>query len=217
MANDNSLNNPAPNFYRASAADFKKIPGSPIAYWVSEKVRSIFVDGDKLSEYGIPLRTLQTGNKDKYIRYWYEVPTENFTKKIISANEAIISSKKWYAFHNGGAFRRWYGNLDYVVNWQYNGRDIKASGKAIIPNEDKYFSNFVTWSRVSSNKPSFRYQPIGVIPGDIGPCLVSDNYLFSLLGLLNSVFVDYIGNDGRDGTCPVELAEDPAGVGLQRG
>ena len=80
---------------------------------------------------------------------------------------------KWFLFNSGGSFRRWYGNIIDVVNWEDSGRDIKNTGKAIIPSEDRYFDELISWNKISSGQMSVRYQPKGIIPGDASPFLHS--------------------------------------------
>ena len=93
-------------------------------------------------------------------------------------------------FNSGGAFRRWYGNIIDIVNWECNGKDIKNSGKAIIPSEDRYFDELISWNKISSGQMSVRYQPAGIIPGDASPFLHSVNQnheiILYAMGILNS-------------------------------
>lgn len=169
-------------FFRASAADFKKIPGSPIAYWVSEKVVSIFDRAQSFEDIGNTRRGLQTGNAELFVKKWHEVSSHSIGRNLTKM-EAPKSNQKWFLFNSGGTYRKWSGNIDDVVNWFCDGQDIKATGKAIIPSEDMYFSEAVTWPKVSSGKCSFRYFPSGIVPGDAGPCFFSniDNIYWVLL------------------------------------
>lgn len=161
-------------FFRASAEDFKKIPGTPVAYWIDRKIASIFSNSQSFENIGKTRRGLQTGDAVKFVRVWHEVEICNIgfdsTKEIASK-----SDRKWFPFSSGGSFRKWYGNLEYVVNWMADGADIKATGKAIIPSESLYFEQAITWPKVSSGVCSFRWFPNGVIPGDAGPCYYDES------------------------------------------
>lgn len=179
LARENCFDNTEQN-------DFKKIPGTPIAYWISEAIKSIFMKAKFYSDIGKTRRGLQTGNSDRFIRFWHEV---NFSKigMNMDKQEAKESKCKWFLFNSGGSFRKWYGNISEVVNWANDGEDIKETGKAIIPSESLYFKEAITWPKVSSGKCSFRWFPNGIIPGDAGPCFYDGQGLFNtVLSFSNS-------------------------------
>ncbi|MFQ3656229.1 BREX-1 system adenine-specific DNA-methyltransferase PglX, partial [Escherichia coli] len=90
--------------------DFKKIPGGPIAYWFSNSFRDLFVSNKSISDFSKGSTGLQTSNSDRFLRYWWEV---------------AIESEKWFKFAKGGEYRKWYGNVEHVVNWQNHGKEIK--------------------------------------------------------------------------------------------
>ena len=137
---------------------FNRIPGSPIGYWVSEKMSDIFVKYGALSACANPCVGLQTADNAKFLRLWHEV--EN-NKIYYGEEEDTISSrllKKWFPTTKGGTFRRWYGNMYYVVNWENDGEELKSFKGAVIRNKQLYFKqNGSTWSTVASGKASFRY------------------------------------------------------------
>lgn len=178
------------HFYRASAADFMKIPGSPVAYWLPNIAVISFTE-KKLSDIGITRRGLQTGDKDKFIRYWHECSYQTIDTSLPSKSEAKTSLKKWFPFNNGGDYRKWFGNLDLVVNWENNGKTIKSYSKSIIPSESLYFKDGVCWPRLGSGVPCFRLQPNGYIPGDLSPCFYSEEKNPQVMGLLNSKLAFY--------------------------
>ncbi|MGV8109699.1 BREX-1 system adenine-specific DNA-methyltransferase PglX [Methanospirillum sp.] len=183
---DTKSNNPVPNFYRASAEDFKKIPGSPIAYWVGKKIIGLFVTSKTLSDIGQTRRGLQTGDSEKFIRKWFEVESKKISNSQSQFSKLNLNFK-WFLFNSGGLYRKWYGNIEDVVNWQNNGQDIKATGKAIIPSEKLYFKQAITWPKISSGKCSFRIYFDGIIPGDAGPFFINDsNKYFEILCFVNS-------------------------------
>jgi N-6 DNA Methylase len=178
--------------YYAKADDFAKIPGSPIAYWISNLVSDIFQSYSPISSIVKTRRGLQTGDGLKFVREWFECSFLNTSLKITSRKEAINSNYKWFPLNSGGYYRKWFGNIENVVNWNQNGKEIKATEQSIIPSESLYFLDAITWSMVSSSTISFRYQPNGVIPGNAGPCLYSDVEYSYLLSFLNSSVVDLL-------------------------
>ena len=156
--------------YTANQDDFGKIPRSRFGYWVSETMLKQF-QRPALSSYADTRRGLQTGDSGRFIRNWYEVKEDRVEWRLESNSRN--SAKKWIVFNSGGSFRRWYGNIVNVVNWGNNGLDIKSTGKAIIPSEERYFDEVVSWNKISSGQMSVRYQPAGIIPGDASPFLHS--------------------------------------------
>ena len=158
------------NRYTANQDDFRKIPRSRFGYWVSETMLKQF-QLPTLSSYADTRRGLQTGDSGRFIRNWYEVKEDRVEWKL--ERNSRNSAKKWILFNSGGSFRRWYGNIVNVVNWGNNGLDIKSTGKAIIPSEERYFDEVVSWNKISSGQMSVRYQPAGIIPGDASPFLHS--------------------------------------------
>ena len=169
--------------------NFMRLPGCPLAYWLSENALRAF-SGKKLEDWGRTRRGLQTGNKDRFIRYWYECDFERVEKRYLPRGSAIISRAKWFMFNNGGDYRRWYGNLDLVVDWERNGETIKKFEGSIIPSEDLYFESAICWPRITSGEMAFRVHPEGVVPGDLSPCYYSGRKDFEL-GALNSKCASY--------------------------
>ncbi|ULQ46296.1 BREX-1 system adenine-specific DNA-methyltransferase PglX [Flagellatimonas centrodinii] len=173
--------------------EFIKVPGSPIAYWLTQDGISTFVDQPKLADVGKTRRGLQTGQKDKFIRYWHECDSRQIEFRYLSRNEAIESPAKWFMFNNGGDFRKWFGNLDLVVNWKNNGSELKEFPGSIIPSEELYFEQAVAWPRITTTTLGFRLHPEGVLPGDLSPCYYTDDHLVAL-GYLNSSSAGYFLN-----------------------
>lgn len=171
--------------------NFGKIPGYPIGYWVSEKTLPIFKE-KRINELSPTNRGLQSGNVELFSKNWFEVGYNNIecSKDI----EFIISHSKckWFKFTNGGAGRKWYGNLDYVVNWKNNGQEIKATGKAIIPNEHLYFQKNIGYNRVTSNGLKVRMHEQGILCGDNTPFSPFNENSEYILGLLNSNVANYM-------------------------
>jgi type II restriction/modification system DNA methylase subunit YeeA len=137
-------------FYRASAADFKKIPGSPIAYWVSESIIKAFSNYQQIYKSSISDGQNITANNERYLRLHWEV-----NHSEIGTNEC-----KWVFYAKGGPYRRWFGNLDFVVDWSESARKHyrRHPSARIIP-EYLWFREGITWTLITSSKQSFRYLP----------------------------------------------------------
>ena len=177
--------------YTAKQENFSKIPGSPVAYWVSENFVRAF-ENKTIGELAKPRQGLATGCNDIFIRQWYEVKIENIKFDAHSIAEAVKSKKKWFPYNKGGEFRKWYGNNDFVVNWENDGlliRNFKnENGKlrSRPQNTQFYFRESVSWSLVSSGSAAFRYKPYGYIFDIAGMSCFSDNMLYYLLGFTNT-------------------------------
>ena len=160
----------------------QNIPGCPFAYWLSENEFAAF-SYEKLFDVGVTRRGLQTGNKEKFIRYWFE-PKINELK----LPKEDLRNYKWVIMNNGGNARKWYGEIINAVLWENNGADIKATGKAIIPSEELYFRKCITWNRISVGNLSVKYQEPGIIQGDMSPFFIphSNEMLWYITALMNS-------------------------------
>lgn len=151
-------------YFEANQEDFEKIPGWPIGYWVSEKILTRFAGNLALSPVAKPCVGLQTGDNARFLRLWSEVNLKKIGFHMNSSTDAYQSGFKWFLVTKGGGFRRWYGNIEYVVNWENNGfeiknfKDEKGKLRSRPQNEDYYFSGVgASWSTISSGKPSFRF------------------------------------------------------------
>ena len=178
-------------YYESNAENFSKIPGSPVAYWVSENFVRAF-ENKTIGELAKPRQGLATGCNDIFIRQWYEVKIENIKFDAHSISDSVKSKKKWFPYNKGGEFRKWYGNNDFVVNWENDGlliRNFKnENGKlrSRPQNTQFYFIESVSWSLVSSGSAAFRYKPYGYIFDIAGMSCFSDNMLYYLLGFTNT-------------------------------
>lgn len=179
-------------FYESNDGDFEKIPGSPIAYWVSKKMLKAF-ENKTLSKLASPRVGLQTGENDRFVRFWHEVSDENLCLSAESREYAAQTQYKWFPYNKGGDFRKWYGNNDYVVNWYNDGYEIRhftnESGKlrSRPQNTDTYFKESITWSKISSGSIAFRYKPAGHIYDVAGTSVfASHDLLLYLQGFCNS-------------------------------
>ena len=172
-----------------SQQNFEKIPGCPIGYWVSEKIFSRFAGNLALSAVAKPCVGLQTADNARFLRYWHEVNLEKIGFGMGSAEEAKESGKKWFPTTKGGAFRRWYGNMVYLVNWENDGEELTNFNGSVIRNKWRYFTKVgSTWSTISSGKPSFRYFDKSWLFETKGSVCFPENEIDNniILGYLNS-------------------------------
>ena len=160
-------------FAQVSTDNFSKIPGSPVAYWVSEKIFAAF-SMTQIKDYGFAGIGMRTGDNERFLRRWYEVETNNTALGCRNRQEEIQLQKKWVPYNKGGEFRKWYGNNEYVVNWFNDGEEIKENTRKTYPqlgdnlgwkisNEDYYFKPGITWSGVTSGAFSCRCYDEGFI------------------------------------------------------
>lgn len=175
-----------------SQQNFEKIPGCPIGYWVSEKMIEAFKKGT-LGTRVKSGKGLDSGNNDKFLRYWQEVSYNLVGIGYNNCLEAQQSQKKWFPFNKGGTFRRWYGNNEYLINWGNNGEEIKNYEGSNIRNQSFYFKKGITFPRIGSNKFSARYSCQGAIFDGNGPmCFTDDKLLFILAYMNTSIMMTYI-------------------------
>ncbi|WP_201308104.1 BREX-1 system adenine-specific DNA-methyltransferase PglX [Companilactobacillus farciminis] len=136
--------------YRTNQANFSKIPGSPIAYWASENLFEDFVTGKRMDSIVKPKVGLQTADNNRFLRMWYEVIDNNISFNSKSIKESLESHKKWFPYNKGGAYRKWYGNYDYVVNWENDGykirnfTDSKGKVRSRPQNTNYYFHDVIS-------------------------------------------------------------------------
>lgn len=148
--------------YYAKQDNFSKIPGSPVAYWVSKAFIKTF-DEKKIDNYGSTNNGFTTGDNNKFLRQWYEVSYSKINFAASDIDDACQSKAIWFPYNKGGAFRKWYGNNDYVINWYDNGFDIKAYGH-LVPRSMKYqFRASISWSKITSSVSSFRIKSAGTM------------------------------------------------------
>ena len=186
------------NYFQAKQKDFEKIPGSPIAYWVSDKIREIFEKNQKLGDIGEAKQGLATADNNRFLRLWNEVNYNKIGYNMLNSQEALESKKKWFPYNKGGEFRKWYGNQEYLVNWENNGYEIKnfydEKGKlrSRPQNTEYYFKESISWGLITSAGSSFRYFPKGFIYDVSGMSYFLEKNKFNYLGILNTkVYSDF--------------------------
>jgi type II restriction/modification system DNA methylase subunit YeeA len=188
--------------YRASTTAFQSIPGSPIAYWVSDRVRKLFADSPPISTVADARQGMATSDNGKFVRFWHEVAVTSIGFGIPNLSTAKSVNRKWFPYNKGGVFRRWYGNQEHVVNWANNGEEIKETvarkypylnGNVdyVVKNREYYFRESVSWSDITVADNAFRCYETGFI---FDACAhsafcTSNERTLTLLGYLNNNFV----------------------------
>ncbi|ATD59941.1 SAM-dependent methyltransferase [Janthinobacterium svalbardensis] len=187
-------------YYSVKPDDFKKIPGSPIAYWVNDNFRSLFSSS---RPFGSAIKVavgLQTGENNRFVRYWFEVSNKNIYFNNGGVDNSCHLKKKWFPYNKGGDFRKWYGNQEFVVNWENDGYEIKnfmgVNGRlrSRPQNVDTYFRESLSWSDITSGNTAFRYFPRGFIHDVTGMSAFSDDKTLTLkmLGFCNTNLARWI-------------------------
>lgn len=171
--------------YQINQKEFEKIPGSPIAYWVSDKIRESFYKYSKLIDLEPVKAGLTTGNNDLYLKLWFEIDIFNFDRQVTKESSF---EKKWYSHPKGGAYRKWYGNYEYVINWQFSGREVKTYNGSTIRNEQYYFDTGICWNQTSSSYFSARFLSNNTLINAENPTIYVKNKknLLYYLGYMNS-------------------------------
>ena len=198
------------NRYATNQADYKLIPGTPIAYWVTAKMVDVFPVSVSLSSLSNPRQGLITGDVNRFVRKWHEcsVNTINF-----HAQKGDLDRKgTWFPYCNGGSYRKWYGNNDDVVNWREDGYEVrnfvddKGKQRSRPQNQQFYFCEGATWSAISTSLYSIRYFSTGFLFSNAGMAIYADHeQLLSLIGFLNSKL------------CPLYLSVFNEGINYNQG
>lgn len=176
-------------YYTANQQNFEKIPGSPIGYWVSEKMINIWSsNGMNFTSFADGKVGLDTGNNIQFIRFWYEVIYNKIGFDYPSIEEFHKSRKCYVPHTKGGEFRKWYGNLEYILKFNVeNYNQLLVSGNH-LPSRNFYFKEGACWSRISSGTFSLRYNSIGIVFNSASPTLFSKSHinLIYILSFLSS-------------------------------
>ncbi|MBD7913944.1 BREX-1 system adenine-specific DNA-methyltransferase PglX [Clostridium sp. Sa3CUN1] len=182
-----AIKNPKVSYrYSTNSNSFRNIPGSPIAFWASSKINEIFKNNKKLSDITLARRGLETGDNKRFLKFWFEVSNKNIGFDIVDTEMSKLSKLKWFPYNKGGAFRRWYGNNELIVNFYKNGEEIKDTG--VLNGYDKYFNKGITWTGLTAGLNSFRYSKKGFLfDSNKGPMMFpKEENMFFILGLTNS-------------------------------
>ena len=187
------------NFYRIHSSNFIKIPGSPIAYWVSNNCLNCYIKSNKLQTIAPAKIGMRTGNNAKWLRMWHEISNNELNIHANNAEEAQSSGKSWFPYNKGGDFRKWYGNNEIVVFWKDNGYTIKEETLQKYPNldwdhlgwkisnEQNFFKQSLTWTFIGSSNFSVRISLGGALFDVTGSCVFpKSNVFFKVAGFLCS-------------------------------
>ena len=172
--------------------NFEKIPGLPIGYWASSMIMRNFISGESLSSFITASVGIQTGDNGLFMRLWWEVVADNIKFDATNVNSSF-QSKKWFPFNKGGAFRKWYGNNEFLVDWQNDGERIKLNSEETGHHYQQYddslkFKPMITWSRIATSVTSFRVKS-GFLSDMSGFCLYphDNGFIHYYSGFLNSI------------------------------
>ncbi|MDO4551775.1 MAG: BREX-1 system adenine-specific DNA-methyltransferase PglX [Planctomycetia bacterium] len=188
-------------FYRVDPSDFHFIPEAPLAYWLTPDEFSIFSHATRLEKIATPRQGCATSDNKRFLRFWYEVDFSEIAFHIPSLQAAKESSKRWFPYNKGGAFRKWSGNQEYIIHWENDGSAIKEevarrypylNGNVdyVVKNREYYFQESLSWSKITSGDFALRYYPPG-FAFDVSGCSLFckpgyEKYQKILLGCMNS-------------------------------
>ena len=181
------------NRYAADQSNFSKIPGSPVAYWVSEKFVSIFSNA-LMDAYASTNNGFTTGDNNLFLRLWSEVVFSKIGFSVPSIESLSNEKAKWFPYNKGGDFRKWYGNNEFLINYGNDGKEIKAYGH-LVPRSLKYqFKQSVTWNKITSGTTAFRFKDQGTMFDVAGLSLfpIEEKNIWYFLALCNSTIVKKI-------------------------
>ena len=161
---------------KCSINDFLSIPGAPVVYWASAGVRSLFSSNACIEDFFETREGLATANNDRFVRYWSEVSGSTIGFHCKNLDDASESEKRWFPYVKGGAFRKWAGNNELVVDWENDGDRVKNNidhntgrVRSHNYNGDYAFRKGFTWSGLSSGGFSVRHVPGGFMFDAKGP------------------------------------------------
>lgn len=179
-------------FFEANSTNFDKIPGSPVAYWVSEKAIAVYTKAKLLGDIASPRTGMTTGDNNRFLRLWFEIEFSKTKFNAKDASDAIASGKKWFPYCKGGGYMHWYGYNEYLVNWENDGFEIKNNIKpnglkaASVRSESLYFKKLITWSAVTSASFSCRLCDGGSLFDSGGSSIDVQRNTLYILAILNS-------------------------------
>ena len=179
--------------YTAKQENFSKIPGSPIAYWVSEKIFDLYINYPALGSIASPRKGNSTSNNDRFLRRWFEVNKQKMNLHCEKLTIETTLKKRWFPYNKGGGYRKWYGFNEYLIDWYNDAAEIRKIKTAVIANYQYFMKPGLTWSTLTSNNFSIRWFDEGFI-FDNGGCCIFDlgNKRKYLCALLNSKVFAYI-------------------------
>lgn len=196
-----AINNPdCGYYYETMQDDFENIPGMPIAYWANPYLLAAFDTGKPMHSIVAPRQGLATADNNKFLRLWHEINIMKSYFDSKSIEDTVNSKAKWFPYNKGGMRRQWFGNYDYLVNWESDGMEIrnfkddKNRVRSRPQNTAYYFKESITWSLITSGGFSIRYRQTGSIHDVAGMSAFADNQkvLFYILGLMSTKISNYV-------------------------
>ena len=180
--------------------NFEKIPGCPIGYWIRKIIFEIFDKGESLGDIVYPKQGLATSDNKRFLRIWYEVENNKLGLDI-HRKDILTCKKKWFPYCKGGTFRKWYGNRDFVINWENDGEKLRNTDGAVVRNSDCYFEEGLSYSDISSGLYSLRYYGYGFVFDSCGPMFFPNGTKITKLGLLATLNSN-VANEFLKFLCP---------------
>ena len=180
--------------YETKQSVFNLIPGRPIVYWASYQMLNAFEVGVPLGDVAPAKQGLATADNERFLRQWFEVSADRFYMRARDREDAKASGARWFPHNKGGEFRKWWGNQDYVINWEDDGRELwDFRPRSVIRNPDYIFSPCISWSNVTSGEPSFRQYDSSSIFSHVGQAVFpKESERTAVLGSLNSTVIRHI-------------------------
>lgn len=176
--------------FEVDQREFSQIPGSPIVCWLSEPMLDTFAKNKALKEIAEPRQGLATADNARFVREWWEVSQSKSKLTLDNSKDRKTSvCDKWFPYNKGGEYRKWYGNQEFVVNWENDGKELEDfRPRSVIRNPKTYFRPSISWSRISSGAPAFRYFNEGHIYADTAPSIFreTDTKLYEVMSVCNS-------------------------------
>lgn len=181
-------------YYTSVQERFMNIPSFPIAYWISDQEYNNFVYGQQLNTIACTRQGFATGNNERFLKLWHEVSISKIGFGFNNREEAKRSGLKWFPCNKGGSFRKWYGNNDFIADWENDGQAMRNYSGSVIRNPQYYFQEGLTWSSLSISSLSMRYSPRGHLFESKGSVCFLNNErdLQYVLGALNSIIVNQL-------------------------
>jgi len=181
--------------FTSCSESFLYVPGTPIAYWVKPEFLRTFSKNINLDEICPPRIGMMTTDNERFLRFWWEVFNTRIGFNHTSIEDATGSLTKWFPYNKGGAFRKWAGNSELIVNWMNGGQEIAEAGMTSFRGKDFYFKPGITWGDISTSIFSCRHTPKGRIFDIKGTsCFPDDGDFSSIICLLNSNVGTYMLN-----------------------
>lgn len=173
--------------FETSASTLAVIPGRPVVYWASQQMLNAFAVGTPLGEFAPAKQGLATADNERFLRQWFEVSGDRSYMRARDREDAKASGARWFPHNKGGEYRKWWGNQNFVINWQDDGSELWDFKRAFIRNPDYCFRSCVSWSNVSSGEPSFRLYEASSIFSHVGQAVFPvDSEQLKVLSYANS-------------------------------